>query len=640
MKKFYIKLLIVFFGLMMFIGGPIIVHAEPGTITMLNQWLTSGGYIKAASSTAGIWVPSLGSPSSPCIVVGTNGKFSTSTCGAAGSQTPYTSAHDAAGYPITNAGNITATYFTATSTTATSTFKELSFTNATGTNISVTGSSSFSILNVGSLTMPSITNSLLWTNGNGAFNSTSTGLVSAGTGISVTGSRYVIGGALTITNDGVTSISATSPLVNNLSTGAVQLTCPTCSTFTYPFPSAATSTLLTFSGGINVTASSTMSFFNSASSSIGNLLFTAATGSRLSLFSGACNSSTQKPVVDASGVWSCGSDTSGAGGSGLGWASSTIPDTNSIYSTALLNVGVGTTSPYAKLSVVGEIVGAYFTATTTATSTFSGGIQTNLLNITSAIATSTFANGIQISAGCYRDQSGVCISAGAGSSAVGGTGAIQFANGSAFAGDATNLYWNDTLDALGIGTSTPQWPLQIASSTRPQLALSDGIGLNHWTMRNAGGLFFLATSSPSTYATSSLSAFAIDANGQISVQLSGTASTTLHLGRGSVLVPEYQPATSTSITIDFASSSQQLVRIGGSAITISFTNVIPGQKLLLLTCNPGTTAGAVTFSGAMFSGGIQPGNTTAANKCDSWSFFGTAGTSTTKAFLAGMTPGY
>ncbi|MDP2695663.1 MAG: hypothetical protein Q8O87_00215 [bacterium] len=36
------------------------------------------------------------------------------------------------------------------------------------------------------------------------------------------------------------------------------------------------------------------------------------------------------------------------------------------------NVGIGTTSPYAKLSVVGEIVGAYFTGTTTATSTLGG----------------------------------------------------------------------------------------------------------------------------------------------------------------------------------------------------------------------------------------------------------------------------
>jgi len=40
------------------------------------------------------------------------------------------------------------------------------------------------------------------------------------------------------------------------------------------------------------------------------------------------------------------------------------------------NVGIGTTSPYAKLSVVGETVSSYFTATsTTATSTFAGGMS-------------------------------------------------------------------------------------------------------------------------------------------------------------------------------------------------------------------------------------------------------------------------
>lgn len=42
------------------------------------------------------------------------------------------------------------------------------------------------------------------------------------------------------------------------------------------------------------------------------------------------------------------------------------------------NVGVGTTSPYAKLSVVGETVAAYFTATTTATSTLGGPLASSI----------------------------------------------------------------------------------------------------------------------------------------------------------------------------------------------------------------------------------------------------------------------
>jgi hypothetical protein len=73
------------------------------------------------------------------------------------------------------------------------------------------------------------------------------------------------------------------------------------------------------------------------------------------------------------------------------------------------NLGVGTTSPYAPLSVVGQIVGSYFTATTSATSTFAGGIQTNLLNVTSTIATSSFANGINITGGCFA-VNGTCFS--------------------------------------------------------------------------------------------------------------------------------------------------------------------------------------------------------------------------------------
>lgn len=57
------------------------------------------------------------------------------------------------------------------------------------------------------------------------------------------------------------------------------------------------------------------------------------------------------------------------------------------------NIGIGTTSPYAKLSVVGEVVASYFTATST--------------------ATSTAANGWNITAGCFAIN-GVCVGTGAG----------------------------------------------------------------------------------------------------------------------------------------------------------------------------------------------------------------------------------
>lgn len=71
-------------------------------------------------------------------------------------------------------------------------------------------------------------------------------------------------------------------------------------------------------------------------------------------------------------------------------------------------VGIGTTSPYAKLSVVGEVVGANFTGTTTASSTFAGGVRANIFNATSATASSTFANGINLTAGCFA-RNGVCL---------------------------------------------------------------------------------------------------------------------------------------------------------------------------------------------------------------------------------------
>jgi hypothetical protein len=48
-------------------------------------------------------------------------------------------------------------------------------------------------------------------------------------------------------------------------------------------------------------------------------------------------------------------------------------------------------------------------------------------------------------------------------SVSGVAGAIQFSNGSAFASDATNLFWDDTNNRLGVGTNAPTSKLQIVT---------------------------------------------------------------------------------------------------------------------------------------------------------------------------------
>lgn len=56
------------------------------------------------------------------------------------------------------------------------------------------------------------------------------------------------------------------------------------------------------------------------------------------------------------------------------------------------NVGIGTTSPYAKLSVVGETVAAYFTATTTSTNTFPTLLTTNATSTSLGVTNLTAAD--------------------------------------------------------------------------------------------------------------------------------------------------------------------------------------------------------------------------------------------------------
>jgi len=53
-------------------------------------------------------------------------------------------------------------------------------------------------------------------------------------------------------------------------------------------------------------------------------------------------------------------------------------------------------------------------------------------------------------------------------------GAIQFSNGSAFASDATNFFWDDTNNRLGVGTNAPASQLEIKGNSDASFQISGG----------------------------------------------------------------------------------------------------------------------------------------------------------------------
>lgn len=102
---------------------------------------------------------------------------------------------------------------------------------------------------------------------------------------------------------------------------------------------------------------------------------------------------------------------------------------------------------------------------------------------------------------------------------------------------------------------------------------------------------------------------------------------------GNIVLGEDRPATSTTITLNWTTTRQQvLYQIGFSATTISVINATTSQQAgstkRVMVCNPGGTAGALTWQGVEWPSGVAPTQTTTANVCDIWTLLSSYATST------------
>ncbi|MBU6214370.1 DUF5011 domain-containing protein [Patescibacteria group bacterium] len=87
-----------------------------------------------------------------------------------------------------------------------------------------------------------------------------------------------------------------------------------------------------------------------------------------------------------------------------------------------------------------------------------------------------------------------------GASAVGGTGAVQFANGTAFNGDSSNFFWDNTNKRLGLGTTSPWATLSIAPATRATpFAVASSSGSTLFAINPAGQAVFGTTTSANIF---------------------------------------------------------------------------------------------------------------------------------------------
>ncbi|MDP2676715.1 MAG: hypothetical protein Q8O83_03465, partial [bacterium] len=262
--------------------------------------------------------------------------------------------------------------------------------------------------------------------------------------------------------------------------------------------------------------------------------------------------------------------------------------TGNLIVTSPARIGVGTTSPFADISAAGLIAGDYFySASTTATSTFNGGIQVLSLDVTSTGATSTFANGIQLTSGCFLLADGSCAGTGSGGSGTINPGTVDrlaYYSGATTIDSASLLSINNTESVFGFGTTTPSYNSVLtigATST-----VSDILTLKGLTSQTGSALTIQDSASTTLYSIMS-------DTGTTTIAFNTNATTTINQAVNSFSIAQYTTTDPPIFSID---GLNQVVGIGTSTPDTNSALSVQGNALISGT----TTVNGLIASSSVF----------------------------------------
>lgn len=125
----------------------------------------------------------------------------------------------------------------------------------------------------------------------------------------------------------------------------------------------------------------------------------------------------------------------------------------------------------------------------------------------------------------------------------------------------------------GWGTTTPAWQVQIATSSKPQLALSGASGDVPWTFRSVGGNLYIATASPTTYATTSTAALTLNSSGASGLFVGTTTNSALTNGGIAFTGNMYASGLTNSNTGDYVCFNTTTDEIEQSATACSLSSI-------------------------------------------------------------------